>query len=94
MGLGTKIGAEDSDGASMSSNAKIVSFQRYPVIAISFAVNMKASKMSGMTSTMVHEISNGICKFSPTSTKGKTVFLFQTILLSFTPIMLLIVQNR
>ena len=50
--------------------------------------------MSGMTSTMVHEISNGICKFSPTSTKGKTVFLFQTILLSFTPIMLLIVQNR
>ena len=34
MGLGTKIGAEDSDGASMSSNAKIVSFQRYSVIAI------------------------------------------------------------
>ena len=34
MGLGTKIGAEDSDGASMSSNAKIVLFQRYPVIAI------------------------------------------------------------
>ena len=26
MGLGTKIGAEDSDGASMSSNAKIVFF--------------------------------------------------------------------
>ena len=42
---------------------------------------------------MVQEISNGICKFSPTSSKGKIVFLFQTVLLSFTPIMLLIIQN-
>ena len=41
----------------------------------------------------IQEISNGICKFSPTSSKGKLVFLFQTILLSFTPIILLIVQN-
>ena len=48
---------------------------------------------SKFSTTMVHEISNGICKFSPTSSKGKLVFLFQTILLSFTPIFLLIVQN-
>ena len=49
-------------------------------------------KKSGYTST-IQEISNGICKFSPTSNKGKIVFLFQTIFLSFTPIILLIVQN-
>lgn len=42
---------------------------------------------------MVHEISNGICRFSPTSTKGKWIFLFQTIFLSFSPILLLIIQN-
>ena len=42
---------------------------------------------------MVQEISNGICKFSPTSTKGKWIFFAQTIILSFTPIILLIVQN-
>ena len=62
---------------------------------IHFSVsNAKNSKMSGtyVTST-IHEISNGICTFSPTSNKGRMVFLFQTILLSFTPIMLLIVQN-
>ena len=52
-----------------------------------------AGSRSKFSTTMVHEISNGICKFSPTSSKGKLVFLFQTILLSFTPIFLLIVQN-
>ena len=42
---------------------------------------------------MVHEISNGICKFSPTSTKGKWIFLIQTVVLSFSPILLLCIQN-
>ena len=42
---------------------------------------------------MIQEISNGICKFSPTSRKGKWIFVVQTLLLSFTPIILLIVQN-
>ncbi len=56
-------------------------------------MSQSKSGMSHMTTTMVHEISNGICKFSPTSTKGKWIFLIQTIILSFTPIMLLIIQN-
>ena len=46
-----------------------------------------------VNSSVVNEISNGICKFSPTSTKGKWIFLIQTVILSFTPIFLLIVQN-
>ena len=58
-----------------------------------FSIVKGGSRITGISSTMVQEISNGICKFSPTSNKGKMVFLFQTILLSFTPIMLLIVQN-
>ena len=51
------------------------------------------SKKSGTKLSMVHEISNGICTFSPTSTKGKWIFLIQTLILSFTPILILIVQN-
>ena len=42
---------------------------------------------------MIQEISNGLCKFSPTSKKGKWIFVVQTFFLSFTPIILLIVQN-
>ena len=49
--------------------------------------------LTTITSTTVHEISNGICRFSPTSTKGKWIFLVQTILISFIPIALLIIQN-
>lgn len=52
-----------------------------------------ASKGKSQVTSMVHEISNGICRFSPTSTKGKWIFLFQTIILSFSPILLLIIQN-
>ena len=47
----------------------------------------------GPSQSMVHEISNGICKFSPTSTKGKWIFLVQTVILSFSPILLLCIQN-
>ena len=42
---------------------------------------------------MTHMITNGICSFSPTSTKGKWIFLLQTIILSFTPILILLIQN-
>ena len=48
---------------------------------------------SGVSGSMIQEISNGICKFSPTSRKGKWIFVVQTLFLSFTPIILLIVQN-
>ena len=52
---------------------------------------------SGTTSntkkSSLQEISNGICRFSPTSRKGKWIFLIQTICLSFSPIILLIIQN-
>ena len=41
----------------------------------------------------VQQISNGICSFNPTSSRGKAVFFMQTIVLSFLPILLLIVQN-
>ena len=47
----------------------------------------------GSTSSMTHMITNGICSFSPTSTKGKWIFLLQTIILSFTPITILLIQN-
>ena len=46
-----------------------------------------------VTTSLVQEISNGICSFNPTSSRGKAVFFIQTIVLSFLPILLLIVQN-
>ena len=46
-----------------------------------------------VTTSLVQEISNGICSFNPTSSRGKAVFFIQTIVLSFLPIFLLIVQN-
>ena len=45
------------------------------------------------SSSGIHLITNGICTFSPTSTRGKWIFLIQTIILSFAPIILLIGQN-
>ncbi|XP_059091667.1 soluble guanylate cyclase gcy-37-like [Tigriopus californicus] len=47
-----------------------------------------STRLSGM-STM----SNGLCSFNPTSTKGKWIFLIQTVFLSFTPILILLAQN-
>ena len=38
-------------------------------------------------------ITNGICSFSPTSTKGKWIFVIQTVMISFTPIVVLLAQN-
>ena len=38
-------------------------------------------------------ITNGFCSFSPTSTKGKWIFIVQTVLMSFTPIVILLLQN-
>ncbi len=49
--------------------------------------------MATTISMTEHEISNGLCRFSPTSTKGKWIFLLQTILISFIPIGLLMIQN-
>ena len=48
---------------------------------------------SKISASLVQEISNGICSFNPTSSRGKAVFFIQTIVLSFLPIFLLIVQN-
>ena len=56
------------------------------------AVNL-SSTMGGTTTSQTHMITNGICSFSPTSTKGKWIFMIQTIILSFTPIFILLVQN-
>ena len=47
----------------------------------------------GTTTSQTHLITNGFCAFSPTSTKGKWIFIVQTIILSFTPIVILLVQN-
>ncbi len=43
--------------------------------------------------TDIASISNGLCRFNPTSPKGKWIFLLQTVLLSFTPITILVIQN-
>ena len=48
---------------------------------------------SNVSASLVQEISNGICSFNPTSKRGKALFLFQTMVLSFLPIALLIFQN-
>ena len=64
-------------------------FQNSSKLKLTFFVGTKV----GPSQSMVHEISNGICKFSPTSTKGKWIFLVQTVILSFSPILLLCIQN-
>ena len=46
-----------------------------------------------VTRSSIQEISNGLCKFSPTSKKGKWKFVLQTFVLSFMPIIILIIQN-
>ena len=45
------------------------------------------------SSSTAQEISNGLCRFSPTSKKGKWIFVLQTFILSFAPIILLVCQN-
>ena len=50
-------------------------------------------KVTTVTTSLVQNISNGICTFNPTSSRGKAAFLIQTMVLSFLPIALLIVQN-
>ena len=51
-----------------------------------------SSVTSSMGST-TQVITNGFCSFSPTSTKGKWIFIVQTVLMSFTPIVILLLQN-
>ena len=56
--------------------------------------NKSAPETSSLTQiTSIATISNGLCRFNPTSPKGKWIFLFQTIFLSFTPILILLIQN-
>ena len=56
--------------------------------------NKTAAETTSLTQiTSIATISNGLCRFNPTSPKGKWIFLFQTIFLSFTPIMILLIQN-
>ena len=59
-----------------------------------YIIGSGLTRPTGLSATFIaQEISNGICTFRPTSRRGKFVFFLQTILLSFTPILLLIVQN-
>ena len=67
-------------------------FEGVNLSQICFSASSSKGK-SGISSSMIQEISNGICTFSPTSRRGKWIFLIQTICLSFSPIILLIVQN-
>ena len=64
----------------------------YLIIFIIDGGNLSTT-VGGSTSSVTHMITNGICSFSPTSTKGKWIFLIQTVILSFTPITILLVQN-
>ena len=75
----------------MKMNIQCHHIDNSPYILIQIPASSK--KTSGISSSMIQEISNGICRFSPTSRKGKWIFLVQTICLSFSPIILLIIQN-
>lgn len=72
-----------------SSNSWLTLF----IICLMLAGENISTTAGGSTSSMTHMITNGICSFSPTSTKGKWIFLLQTIILSFTPITILLIQN-
>ena len=43
--------------------------------------------------TGISTISNGFCRFNPTTQSGKWIFVSQTVLLSFTPLVILLIQN-
>jgi hypothetical protein len=58
-----------------------------------FYIACSDSSDSSMTTSDSHMITNGLCSFSPTSKRGRWIFMTQTILLSFTPIAILLVQN-
>jgi len=66
---------------------------RLTFLTIILAGQNISTTAGGSTSSMTHMSTNGICSFSPTSIKGKWIFLLQTIILSFTPIMILLIQN-
>ena len=61
-------------------------------IFITFIIEMSATG-SSTTGSGTHLITNGFCSFSPTSKRGKWIFMMQTVILSFTPIIILLVQN-
>ncbi len=74
-------GKSDDDAASAGS----VSRQDSASASGTVSTSLKMTELSS--------ISNGLCRFNPTSKKGKWIFLAQTVLLSFTPIAILLVQN-
>ena len=53
--------------------------------------DVESSSLTSGTASQL--ISNGICSFNPTSTKGKWIFLIQTTILTFFPISILLAQN-
>ena len=61
----------------------------YPLL---FIIGLSATG-SSTTGSGTHMITNGFCSFSPTSKKGKWIFMMQTVILSFTPIVILLAQN-
>ena len=76
--------------------------QNMPIFYVKFMIFLKptiivfntvTSATFGSKTSGTHMITNGICSFSPTSTKGKWIFMIQTIVLSFAPIVILLAQN-
>ena len=53
--------------------------------------DVESSSLTSGTASQL--ISNGICSFNPTSTKGKWIFIIQTTILTFCPISILLAQN-
>ena len=58
-----------------------------------FFILATSSRSRPSAFSSIHEISNGFCTFSPTTTKGKWIFRTQTFCLSILPVLLLILQN-
>lgn len=81
----------DEDTASGHSNSTIGGSTSFNLEGLT-GKDADSSDIS-MTTSQTQLITNGICSFSPTSTKGKWIFMLQTILLSFTPIVILLAQN-
>ena len=57
-----------------------------------FNINVKETISSGPGIGIV-TIYNGFCRFNPSTSRGRYIFVSQTLLLSFTPLLILLVQN-
>ena len=75
-------------------NAVIFFYQReMDFYCSNFQTIIDDSSVTGSMGSTTQVITNGFCSFSPTSTKGKWIFIVQTVLMSFTPIVILLLQN-